>query len=153
MKSDVAYENARAVENIIGFRFHDITILIEALQASGSAMTAIGTRTFQDGNKRLALQGDVVLKFIVVSRWYPTEQSREAATNLVNQIGANANLAVVGNRLGLGQFVSRSGGERVVGLKTMSATVEAIIGAAFNDGSWPGAATVMISMGLIDAEL
>lgn len=60
----------RAVEGIIGYRFSDRLILWEALQAAGSPVTSAGTRRFPDGNKRLAVLGDAVLKLVLVAEWY-----------------------------------------------------------------------------------
>ena len=60
----------RAVEGIIGYGFSDPLILWEALQAAGSTVSSAGTRRFPDGNKRLAMLGDTVLKLVLVAEWY-----------------------------------------------------------------------------------
>lgn len=64
-----------AVENIIGYSFSDPLILWEALQAAGGARDA-GTRRFPDGNKRLAVLGDTILKLVLVSEWYDSADAR-----------------------------------------------------------------------------
>lgn len=64
-----------AVENIIGYSFSDPLILWEALQAAGASRAA-GTRRFPDGNKRLAVLGDTILKLVLVQEWYDSADAR-----------------------------------------------------------------------------
>ncbi len=58
------------VETIIDYRFTDPLKLWEALQAAGSPVSAINGRHIHEGNKRLAMIGDSVLKLAFVSQWY-----------------------------------------------------------------------------------
>lgn len=55
---------ARA-EAVIDYSFQDANIVWEALQAPGSGVVRSGTRSIRDGNKRLAIVGDAVLKLII----------------------------------------------------------------------------------------
>ena len=64
------------VEAIIGYTFSDPLILWEALQAAGSPNRSAGTRRFPDGNKRLAVLGDTVLKLVLVGEWYDSGDAR-----------------------------------------------------------------------------
>ncbi len=66
----------RGVESIIGYHFSDSMILWEALQAAGSTVRSAGTRRFPDGNKRLAVLGDTILKLVLVSEWYDSADVR-----------------------------------------------------------------------------
>lgn len=66
----------QGVENIIGYNFSDSLILWEALQAAGSTVRSAGTRRFPDGNKRLAVLGDTILKLVLVSEWYNSADAR-----------------------------------------------------------------------------
>ena len=66
----------RGVQSIIGYGFNDRLILWEALQAAGSGVSSAGTRRFPDGNKRLAIVGDTVLKLVLVSEWYESADTR-----------------------------------------------------------------------------
>lgn len=62
--------------NIIGYTFNDHLILWEALNAAGSNIMGAGGRVFLDGNKRLALLGDSILKSALLDNWYITGQTR-----------------------------------------------------------------------------
>ena len=53
------------VEAIIGYRFKDRSLLIEALHVTGRR-----SRNSYVGSKRLALLGDAVLKLALVEPWY-----------------------------------------------------------------------------------
>ena len=64
------------VEKSIGCTFNDPLILWEALQAAGSSVRSAGPRRFPDGNKRLAIIGDTVLKLVLVTRWYDSGDIR-----------------------------------------------------------------------------
>ena len=66
----------RGVERIIGYSFSDPLILLEALQAAGSTVRSAGTRHFPDGNKRMAVLGDTILKLILVCEWYDSADVR-----------------------------------------------------------------------------
>lgn len=57
-------------QRLIGHKFDNTQVLWEALSAAGSASSA------PDGNKRLALLGDVVLKFVVLNNWFKSGKPR-----------------------------------------------------------------------------
>lgn len=69
------------VEVIIAYTFTDPLILWEALQAAGSTVRSAGTRRFPDGNKRLAVLGDTVLKLVLVGEWYDSPDARGMLAN------------------------------------------------------------------------
>ena len=69
-------EMVRGVQSIIAYDFNDHLILWEALQAAGSCITSAGTRRFPNGNKRLAILGDTILKLVLVSEWYESADTR-----------------------------------------------------------------------------
>lgn len=60
------------VQNIIDYVFQDTSVLWEALQASGSFPYDTDGRDFSNGNKRLALLGDAILKVSLLEQWYTT---------------------------------------------------------------------------------
>lgn len=64
------------IHTIIGRQFKDPTILTEALQAAGSEIRYAGVRAIPDGNKRLAILGDSVLKLALLGPWYQGGSSR-----------------------------------------------------------------------------
>ncbi|MCJ1279640.1 hypothetical protein MMC21_007464 [Puttea exsequens] len=144
-------QRIHALENIIGHRFNDPTILWEALQAAGSGLQSVGTRHFADGNKRLALLGDAVLKLALIDDWYGGVGSRrrnaaasfcfqdvdthvEQADAILQSIPVNANLDKVARHRGLDAFVCRNSSQvSSVPTAVMTVTMEAIIGAVWLD--------------------
>jgi ribonuclease-3 len=66
----------QGLEFVIKYTFNDKSILWEALQAPGSGVRYAGAREIPDGNKRLALVGDAVLKFIMVTDKYALGSTR-----------------------------------------------------------------------------
>lgn len=58
------------VESRIGYKFTDPSIAWEAMQAAGSGVFLVGDRRIPDGNKRLAVIGDTILKLALVEEWY-----------------------------------------------------------------------------------
>lgn len=67
-----------------------------------------------------------------------------------NNITSNANLDAVGRRNGLDRFVTLAVGARAVTQKTMTATVEAVVGAAYLDGGMEAAEKVVEKLGIFD---
>ena len=75
MEAEMAASISKA-EHILQYHFRDRLILWEALQATGNNRTYVGTRRFTDGNKRLALLGDTVMKTALLEDWYDGVGSR-----------------------------------------------------------------------------
>ena len=59
-----------AAESIAGRPWKDRTLLWEALQTSGSGVFMAGTRLIPEGNKRLAVVGDSVMKTVLAEHYY-----------------------------------------------------------------------------------
>ncbi|KAE9566785.1 hypothetical protein CGMCC3_g17057 [Colletotrichum fructicola] len=53
-------------EEILGYDFKDPRWLWEALQAAGSPVTRVGTRSLREGNKQLAGLGDRIISVVIV---------------------------------------------------------------------------------------
>ena len=64
------------------------------------------------------------------------------------RVGSNNNLNTLGIQAGLDSFVNLAGGTTVVSPVTMSATVEAILGAVYLDGGLQAVTPVMQALGL-----
>ena len=64
------------VEAIIGYQFTEHSRIWEALQAAGSPVQVIGNRRIVDGNKRLAVLGDVVLDLALAEGWHEGTSDR-----------------------------------------------------------------------------
>lgn len=139
------------VQTIIAYDFTNTSILWEALQAPGALPLSPEGRNFSNGNKRLALLGDAGLKFVLLKEWYPTTGDIRAGNDSVAVKGSNANLAAIGNQHGLGQFINKNfaANGHVVSAGLMAQTVEAILGAVFEDtGSLNEVRAVMQLLGI-----
>ncbi|KAL8809819.1 MAG: hypothetical protein Q9200_003085 [Gallowayella weberi] len=115
------------VEATIGYKFDDRFLLWEALQAAGSYVSltgGAGNRKFPNGNKL-------------------------AFDQLRQRVGSNINLNSVGIQARLDTFVQRAGGTTVVSPVTMTATVEAILGAVYLDSNMESVRAVMQALGLV----
>lgn len=90
---------ALAVHNVqikIGYTFKNSQYLWEAIQAPGSIVRSgeiqsagverhsVGFQRFPDGNRRLAVLGDAVLKMALVEDWYKGDESRGRANRVLN---------------------------------------------------------------------
>lgn len=79
------------MQKILGYKFNKPKILWEALQAPGAIFRSgeisgaggirhsVGYQRLPDGNKRLAIVGDTVLKLALVEDWYKGEENRGKA--------------------------------------------------------------------------
>ena len=88
----------RKVQSKIGYNFKNAPYLWEALQAPGSIVRSgeiegagterhsVGFQRIPDGNRRLAVLGDAVLRLAIVEDWYKSEAVRGMAdSNLRKQ--------------------------------------------------------------------
>ena len=66
----------QGVEAAILYKFAEPLILWEALQATGNGIRSVGTRSFADGNMRLVLVGDAILKVALLEEWYAGTEPR-----------------------------------------------------------------------------
>jgi ribonuclease-3 len=63
------------VEAILQYQFSNHDLLYEALLAAGASKSAKNIEGNKQGNKRLALLGDSVLREAILEPWYQTEES------------------------------------------------------------------------------
>ncbi|KAL8657666.1 MAG: hypothetical protein Q9226_001696 [Calogaya cf. arnoldii] len=139
------------VEAIIAYPFRDRFILWEALQAAGSPVSLMGGaggRSIPNGNKRLAVLGDKLLDLVLCEQWYPDGQAKGVYDQLRQRVGSNNNLNSIGNQAGLHTFINRAGGVTAISPVTMTATVEAILGAVYLDGGMQAVKDVMQTLHL-----
>lgn len=153
-----AYECEKSLDYI----FKDILLLWEALQADGALISRGSMPRYRAGNKRLAIVGDRVLELLLSLKWYDTYQDRRALipylcdlytnvetvayTTLSQSITSNKSLDLIGRRNHLDRYIILPDSAKGVASKTMTATVEAIIGAAYIDGGLEAAKTVLESL-------
>ncbi|CAD6593755.1 MAG: hypothetical protein ASARMPRED_007912 [Alectoria sarmentosa] len=138
------------VENIIDYQFTNTGMIWEALQAAGSPVYVIGNRRLVDGNKRLAVLGDKVLDLALAEAWHEGDDARVRFDQIRQQVAGNPNLDRIGRATGLVAFVIHSPSSLgVVSRITMSATVEAILGAVYLDSDMNTVRRVMTTLGLV----
>lgn len=137
------------VEDIIGYHFTNPSMIWEALQAAGSPVYVIGNRRLVDGNKRLALLGDTVLQLALAETWLDANEPRARFDQIRLEVGSNPNLDRIGRETGLVAFVSKNPSQgNAVSFATMTATVEAVIGAVYLDGDMTAVKRIMGTLGL-----
>ncbi|KAL8909412.1 MAG: hypothetical protein Q9207_000247 [Kuettlingeria erythrocarpa] len=142
----LALNRTYACEKTLGYSFEDILLLWEALQADGALISRGSMPRYRAGNKRLAIVGDRVLELLLSLKWYDTYQDRLTYTTLSQSINSNKSLDFIGRRNHLDRYITLPDSAKGVALKTMTATVEAIIGAAYIDGGLDAAKTVLESL-------
>ena len=64
------------VQSILGYRFTNLELLLEALKAAGSGLNLARDLSSMDGNKRIAQVGDGALKLALAANWYHSEDTR-----------------------------------------------------------------------------
>ena len=85
------------LEQKIGYTFQDKDIAKGALQLAGNGVTWAGTRDVPNGNKRLAVLGDLVIDMTLCLEWYgrghvggksyPNAVGRDATDQLPQALG------------------------------------------------------------------
>ncbi|KAL9635981.1 MAG: hypothetical protein Q9164_003120 [Protoblastenia rupestris] len=151
-----------ALQKILRYKFTNASLLWEAVQAPGSIVKtgeittagleyhSEGFQSMPDGNKRLAVVGDVALKMALVEEWYMSGKSRERVSRIVSDVGSNTSLVEVGRRHGFEQFINVHPAQRgTVWPLTMAGTVEAVFGAVYLDSGMESVTNVMRVLGLM----
>jgi len=74
--------DTQRAQEIILYKFRDLSYLIEALHAPGAGCNCINGRNTSDGNRRLALLGDSVMKVVLLDGWYAVANNRCEAPSM-----------------------------------------------------------------------
>jgi len=133
----------KELEEAIGYSFHNITLLQNALSHSSYA-----NERWHDSlksNERLEFLGDSVLGMVVAEHLYrnfPDRPEGELTRMRADMVCEQA-LAIVANRIGLGKHLMLGHGEEQSGGRARASiladAVESIIAAAFLDGGMAAA--------------
>ncbi|KAK5711686.1 hypothetical protein LTR17_018267 [Elasticomyces elasticus] len=121
----------------------------EALQAAGAAIDYSDGKFLPEGNKPLAGVGDRVIAL------YVTEIARLEGITIgqtngrLSTVARNERLTTLCDSTGLTCFINLSPGDISVGTRTKSATLEAIVGAAYVHDGMNCAIQVMQNLGII----
>ncbi len=125
------------LEGLIGYRFRDRRILLEALTHSSYVQE---TSPSDSDNEKLEFLGDAILTFLV-SVWladtFPDYEEGKLSRARARLVAA-AHLASVAARLGLGEFLRLGRGEEKTGGRSKATLVanalEAVVAAVYRDG-------------------
>lgn len=131
------------LENAVGYRFRDITLLQNALAHSSYANERWHNSLMS--NERLEFLGDSVLGMVVAEYLYRTFPDRLEGelTRMRADMVCEQALCVVANRLGLGEHLLLGHGEEQTGgrerASILADAVESVIAACFLDGGMDAA--------------
>ncbi|EQB43741.1 hypothetical protein CGLO_17559 [Colletotrichum gloeosporioides Cg-14] len=151
---DILYNRTQKeneVMAIIGYTFEDRERLWEALQGKGSLVTHIGGLPVHEKNRMLALIGDKIVGLIIIRDEYRAGRTKGQATMRVSELACDSRLEALCDNIGLTQWINVSpfhGG--LVSKDNKSATVEALVGAVFEEAGEAAAKRVMQNMGIIE---
>ena len=133
----------REVENVIGYRFVDVKLLIKSLRHRSYTQERYGNT--DRSNERLEFLGDSVLNMTVANYLFTTytDYQEGELTKLKSALVSKTSAVLVAKKIGIDQFVLLSGSEEESGGRNRSSivadTYEAIIGAIFLDGGFDAA--------------
>ena len=135
------------LENAIGYRFRNITLLQNALTHSSYA-----NERWHDSlmsNERLEFLGDSILGMVVAEHLYRNFPDRPEGelTRMRADMVCEQSLAAVANKLGLGEHLMLGHGEEAGGGRArpsiLADAVESVIAASFLDGGMEAAAGII----------
>lgn len=135
------------LEQIIGYEFQNKDLLQRAVTHSSYANEKLGSPN--EGNERLEFLGDAVLGTCVGLQLYNRYQDKEEGflTKMRASIVCERSLGTAGRKLGINEFLLLSRGEESGGgrerISIIADCMEAIIGAAYLDGGFQAANTVV----------
>ncbi len=126
------------LEEILGYRFADRTLLVRALMHSSYANEQTGDPA--NGNERLEFLGDAVLDFVISVYIYErfSEKAEGDLTKLRAAVVCENALAEIGREFGINRYLLLGKGEDLSGGRYRDAliadSIEAILGAVYLDG-------------------
>ena len=142
------------LETAIGYRFKNITLLQNALTHSSYA-----NERWHDSlksNERLEFLGDSILGMVVAEHLYNNFPNRPEGelTRMRADMVCETSLALVANKLGLGEHLLLGHGEEQGGGRTrpsiLADAVESVIAAAFLDGGFAAAENIIRQFILVE---
>ncbi|CAD6592085.1 MAG: hypothetical protein ASARMPRED_005972 [Alectoria sarmentosa] len=141
-----------AVESLIQYRFNHTALLWEALQCSGIIFDSEGQAVLPDGNKRLAIIGETVLRLALADEWYKRSGTTTDFAVQWVQVGSYENLQRKGLELGLERFINTPEYVLAAALRPVGDTVKAILGAIYLDSGLDQVKDVMDALALVSRE-
>ncbi len=169
------------VQTVFGYRFNNVRFLQEALQLPGRTRrsdrtAAVGANRHEtlterslDGNKRLAVLGDTVLRISLLEDWYHKGYSRGQyvrnlgepsghdlltgtvgfINHMLTEVASDHNLNVVGRRYQLDTLINATRTSTFeLSPRYVANTLEAVLGAAYLDDGMTSVRKVLSNVGL-----
>ncbi|HDH99804.1 MAG: ribonuclease III [Candidatus Latescibacterota bacterium] len=137
-RTDPRKERLRALQTLIGYKFKDERLLVQALSHRSYAYE-LG-RSGVDSNERLEFLGDAVLNMVVADYLYRKfEEEREGAlTQMKSTMVSKRVLARMAKEIGLGEYIMLGESEEASGGRERTSILgdayEALVGAIYLDG-------------------
>lgn len=145
-------ETPGELENIIGYRFKDVSLLERALTHRSWAYERFGNvddAASRHQNETLEFIGDSVLGLAIAEQVFARnpDSTEGELTLMKHRLVSSETLAEISASLGLGRFVRLGKGEESSGGRNrktiLTNTLEAVIGAVFFDGGYISARSVV----------
>ncbi|KAF3045353.1 hypothetical protein E8E11_007882 [Didymella keratinophila] len=148
------------VELLTGYTFTNKLLAAEAVQMAGPQVAVVYQSSFRGlpNNKRLSVLGDAVLTKVLCGHWFSArdrhgkELNAGDWTTLRNDMLSNDSLARRGYDHGIDPFVYCNIGT-IVSAKMIASTLEAIIGAVYQDGGDIAVLQVIEHLGFFEHRL
>jgi len=136
----------RELERALGYRFRDRSLLEQALVHPSYRYETDGVDA---DNQRLEFLGDAVLGMLTAAHLFAAHPDKPEGelTSLRSQVTSGRALAAIGEEMGLGAYLKIGRGEERSGgrarASNLTDAVEALIGAAWQDGGMKAAERVV----------
>ncbi|KAJ5948654.1 hypothetical protein N7454_001961 [Penicillium verhagenii] len=141
-----SFDPIPVLEAIIHYTPRNPELSMQALEAAGSTMR-------REGNKRLAILGDGVLKVVQSTRGFESHASTMEMTEAQNTKACNAYLAQRGFALGIDSCIRLNpSAQGVIPARLMATTMEAIVGAVYLDSDQNMEVTGDVVVRLLDLD-
>ena len=141
---DINKEQLKELEEILGYSFKDISLLLQSLVHRSYAFENDGSQ--RNDNERLEFMGDAVLDLVVgyaLFTNYPDMREGDL-TRLRAMLVNESHLAEMAEKISTGRFIFLGKGEDSTDGRSkpsiLSNAYEAVVGAIFQDGGYGAAA-------------
>ncbi|KAI0914732.1 ribonuclease III domain-containing protein [Ustulina deusta] len=135
---------------VLNYEFQNEDLLWEALQAPGSSVATLNGRTLTQGNKGLATLGDAVATLVIKLDCYAMNRSIGETATVLQRAVNNSRFAFLCDKTGLTACVNHNPSQGgTVSPRTRADTLEAVIGAVYQDGGIDSARAAMQSLQVI----
>jgi len=120
------------LQNVLNYRFSNELLLHEALEVAGACNQPGAVTGDNEGNKRLALLGDALIRLLILDGWYKIVLG--VGDEAVSYSASNKALSQLAHKYGLEDYVTKNPCQHGdVSDYTLATTLEALLGAVWID--------------------